>query len=123
MSYHENIKKLAKENDDFRRVLHTGKYAQLVLMSIPPGSEIGEETHDTVDQVLFFVKGEGEAILDDQSKPVEKGHAVFVPAGTKHNFKNTGDEDLKLYTLYSPPNHPDGTVHKTLAEAQEHEYH
>lgn len=123
MSWQENIKHLAKENNDFRRVVHTGKYAQLVLMNIKPGEEIGEETHNDVDQILFFVKGAGEAILNGETKVIEKGDSVFVSAGTLHNFKNTGQEELKLYTVYSPPNHPDGTVHKTKAEADAYEYH
>ena len=92
-------------------------------MSIPPGGDIGEETHDTIDQLLYFAKGEGEAILNGESKPVEKGDVVFVPAGTLHNFKNTGDEDLKIYTTYSPPEHPDGTIHKTKEEAEAAEHH
>jgi mannose-6-phosphate isomerase-like protein (cupin superfamily) len=118
MHFHDNIKELAKENTNFRKVLYTGKYSQLVIMSIPPGGDIGEETHDDVDQVLFFVKGEGEAVINGEVKPVEKGQAVYVPAGTLHNFKNTGSEDLKLYTVYSPPEHPDGTIHKTKEEAE-----
>lgn len=119
MSFQANLKELAKENIFFRKVVYTGKYSQLVLMSIPSGGEIGQETHPTVDQILFFVKGEGEAILEGQSKPVGKGDVVFVPAGTLHNFKNTGDEALKLYTVYSPPQHPDGTIHKTREEAED----
>ena len=118
MSFQANIKSLDKENALFRKVIYTGKYIQLVLMSIPMGEEIGEETHETVDQILFFVKGEGEAIIKGESKPIGKGDAVFVPAGTLHNFKNTGEDDLKLYTVYSPPNHPDGTIHKTKEEAE-----
>ena len=122
MSYQANIKELAKENTLFRKVVYTGKYSQLVLMSIPAGGDIGEETHDTIDQILFFVKGEGEAVLSGESKPIKKGDVVFVPAGTLHNFKNTGQEDLKLYTVYSPPAHPDGTVHATKEEAEAAEY-
>ena len=118
MAFQTNLKELAKENIFFRKVVYTGKYSQLVLMSIPVGGEIGEETHPTVDQILFFVEGEGEAILEGKASPVEEHGVVFVPAGTLHNFKNTGDEDLKLYTVYSPPQHPDGTVHKTKEEAE-----
>lgn len=117
MAFHDNIKNLAKENTLFRKVVYTGDHTQLVLMSIPAGGEIGEETHDREDQILFFVKGKGEAILNGQSKPIEKGDAVFVPHGTLHNIKNVGDEDLKLYTTYSPPHHPDGTVHATKEES------
>ena len=118
MAFQSNLKELAKENNFFRKVVYTGKYSQLVLMSIPVGSEIGEETHPTVDQILFFVEGQGEAILQREAKPVEEGDVVFVPAGTLHNFKNTGDEDLKIYTVYSTPQHPDGTLHKTKEEAE-----
>ena len=122
MSFQVNIRALAKENKFFRKVVYTGKYTQLVLMNIPSGGEIGEETHDTVDQLLYFVEGKGEAILSGESKTVGEGDVVFVPAGTLHNFKNTGEEDLKLYTSYSPPNHPDGTVHETKEEADAAEY-
>lgn len=106
-----------KENTDFRRVLKTGPLSQLVVMSIEPGSEIGEETHDDVDQTLVFVEGEGEAVLEGQAAPVGPGDLVFVPAGTLHNFVNRGAGPLKLWTLYAPPEHPDGTVHRTKAEA------
>jgi len=118
MSFQANIKELAKENNFFRKVIYTGKYSQLVLMSISVEGEIGEETHETIDQILFFVKGNGEAILKGESKPIEKGDVVFVPAGTLHNFKNTSEDDLRLYTVYSPPHHPDGTIHKTKEEAE-----
>lgn len=112
-----DIKKAAKENEDFRRVLYAGENSQLVLMSIVVGEDIGEEVHH-VDQILFFVDGQGEAILNGDSRSVEEHDVVFVPSGTKHNFKNTGDEPLKLFTVYAPPQHPDGTVHKTKAEAE-----
>ena|SRR3989344_2269647 len=116
----EDINKLAKENNDFRRVVHTGENSQLVLMSLKPGEDIGEEVHK-VDQMLFFVDGKGEAILNGETKPFEKHDVIFVPAGTKHNFKNTGDESLKLFTVYAPSQHPDGTVHKTKEEAEKAE--
>jgi mannose-6-phosphate isomerase-like protein (cupin superfamily) len=116
-----NIKHTAKENTDFRKVLFTGKNSQLVVMSIPVGGEIGEETHPAIDQILFFVDGDGDAILNDAPTPIKEHVVVFVPAGTKHNFKNTGDEDLKLYTVYSPPAHKDGTVHRTKEEAEKEE--
>lgn len=118
LAFQANLKRLAKENNFFRKVLHTGKHSQLVLMSIAVDEEIGEETHETIDQILFFVSGMGEAILEGKSKLVEKGDVVFVPAGTLHNFRNTGQEDMKLYTVYSPPQHPDGTVHRTREEAE-----
>ena len=116
--YAEDIKKLTKENINFRKVLHTGQHSQIVAMSIPVGDDIGEETHFDTDQILFFVDGDCEAILNGESRSVEEHEVVFVPAGTKHNFKNTGDEDLKLFTVYAPPEHPDGTVHKTKEDAQ-----
>lgn len=117
----EDIKKLAQENSNFRKVIHTGKHAQLVLMSIPVGGDIGEEVHPDVDQLLFFVEGKTEAILNGESKEVKEDEVVFVPAGTTHNFKNAGDEDLKLYTVYSPPNHADGTIHTTKEDAERDE--
>jgi mannose-6-phosphate isomerase-like protein (cupin superfamily) len=117
MSYHTNIIKAAQENENFRRVLFTGPNSQLVIMSIPAGGEIGEETHKYTEQTLFFLSGTGKAYLDDREFPIGPGDVVVVTAGTKHNFKNTGTEDLKLYTVYAPPNHIDGRVHKTKAEA------
>lgn len=119
----EDIKKLTKENTNFRKVLHTGQHSQVVAMSIPVGGDIGEETHSAVDQILYFVDGSCEAILDGESRTVEKHDIVFVPAGTIHNFKNVGNEDLKLFTVYAPPEHPDGTVHATKADADQAEKH
>lgn len=119
--YAEDIKKLTKENTNFRKVLHTGQYNQIVAMNIPVGEDIGEEAHPNTDQILFFVEGEGEAILDGETRKVEEHNVVFVPAGTTHNFKNVGDEDLKLFTVYAPPAHPDGTVHATREEAEKAE--
>lgn len=116
--YAEDIKKLTKENTNFRKVLNTGLHSQIVAMCIPVGGEIGEETHQNTDQILFFVEGDGEAIVNDEIRKVEEHDVVFVPAGTKHNFKNTGDEELKLFTVYAPPEHPDGTIHKTKADAE-----
>lgn len=121
MAFHDDIKKLARENDNFRKVIYTGPKSQLVVMSIPVDGEIGEETHPTIDQLLFSVDGAGEAILNDQSSSFRVDEVVFVPAGTKHNFKNTGMEDLKLYTVYSPPAHKDGTIHKTQLDAVQDE--
>jgi mannose-6-phosphate isomerase-like protein (cupin superfamily) len=117
-----NIEKETKKNSDFRRVLYTAKNSQLVLMSIKPGEEIGMEVHE-LDQFLRFEEGEGKAILDGVEHSVKDGDAVVVPAGTNHNFINTGDKDLKLYTIYSPPNHRDGVVHKTKAEAEADDEH
>jgi len=115
MGYITNIEKETKENTDFRRVLYTAKNSQLVLMNIKPGDEIGEEVHE-LDQFLRFEEGEGRAVLDGVESDVSDGSAVVVPAGTRHNFINTGNEDLKLYTIYSPPEHKDGTIEKTKAE-------
>lgn len=108
-----DIKELAKENTNFRKVIYTGPKSQLVLMSIPPGGDIGLETHPDTDQILFFVEGKGEALLNGETQPVEKHSVVFVSAGAEHNFTNTGEEDLKLYTVYAPPQHPDGTIQAT----------
>ena len=112
-----DVSKLARENDDFRRVLFTTERSQLVAMSLEPGGEIGEEVHEGVDQVLIFVEGHGEAIVSAARHPVGPGHAVVVPAGTRHNFTANGDAALKLFTVYTPPQHAPGTVHRTKAEA------
>jgi mannose-6-phosphate isomerase-like protein (cupin superfamily) len=118
MIYHTNIRSLAEYNTNFRQVVYTGENSQLVLMSIPPKKEIGSEVHPETDQILFFVAGKGEAIINGDIRPIEEGDAVFVPAGTLHNFRNVdADDDLKLYTVYSPPKHPEGKVHLTKAEA------
>jgi mannose-6-phosphate isomerase-like protein (cupin superfamily) len=119
--YAEDVAELARRNEDFRRVLFTTERSQLVLMAIRAGEEIGEETHDDVDQALAFVGGEGEAVLGGARLPVRAGSVVVVPAGTLHNFTTKGDETLKLYTVYTPPEHPDGTVHHTKAEADDYE--
>ena len=115
-----DIEKLTEENEYFRQVLFTGKYTQLVVMCLQPGEEIGNEVHHTVDQ--FFRIEEGEARFSfggTEEHVVKSGDAVIVPAGTFHNVINSSTkEQLKLYTLYSPPNHPDGTVHKTKEEAE-----
>ena len=116
--YREDIKHLTKENTYFRMVLHTGKYSQIVVMSIPVGEDSGAEVHPNTDQLLFFVKGEGEAILGGEKEKVEEHDVVFVPAGKAHNFINTGDEELKFFTVYAPPEHHDGTVHKTKEDAE-----
>jgi mannose-6-phosphate isomerase-like protein (cupin superfamily) len=117
MTANKDIIGSAMENSSFRRVVETGEHCQVVLMSIQPGGEIGEETHDHVDQVLVFVAGTGEAVLAGERTPIGPGRLVFVPARTKHNFLNSGDGDLKLYTVYAPPEHAPGTVHETKAEA------
>ena len=118
--YSLNIEKETKSNTDYRRVLYTAKHSQLVLMSLAPGEEIGEEVHQ-LDQFLRFEEGEGKAILDGVEHPVSANDAVVVPEGVRHNVINTGSGPLKLYTVYSPPAHKDGTVEKTKAD--EHEEH
>lgn len=112
----------AKENTDFRQVLLSAQHTQVVIMSIPPGEEIGMETHEKEDQVLYFVKGTGKAKLGGEEVEIEAGDVVLVPSGTPHNFINTGEEALKIITAYSPPHHPQGTIHKTKAEAMDAEY-
>lgn len=116
-----NIKRLALENTNYRKVIYTGPHMQLVLMSIPPHGDIGMETHEKTDQVLFIVEGVGKTILNGQESPIAGDDVIFVPAGTEHNFVNTGEKDLKLYTLYGPPNHPDGIVEATKVEAESKE--
>ncbi len=114
---HFTIATVAEKSDDFRRVLWTGDHTQLVIMTIPPGGEIGEEVHEGIDQILSFVSGTGEARVAGETKPVEAGDLVVVPAGTKHNFVNTGPNPLVRYTVYGPPDHADGAVHHTKEEA------
>lgn len=118
----KGIEQKARENTFFRQVLESGKYTQIVIMSIPPGGEIGEEVHPETDQILYFVAGEGEAILAGETQMIGSGDIVLVPAGTTHNFKNTGTQDLKIITTYSPPHHPAGTIHKTKEEAAQASY-
>lgn len=114
---------VARSNDAFRREVLTGEHEQVVVMTIPPGGEIGDEVHADTDQVLAFVEGTGEAILDGQGSTVEPNDLVFVRAGTRHNFLNTGDGPLRLITIYAPPEHEPGTVHQTKAEADAAEGH
>jgi mannose-6-phosphate isomerase-like protein (cupin superfamily) len=116
--YISNIEKLSLENKYFRHVLYTAKNCQLVVMSLGPNEDIGEEIHQ-LDQFIRCEKGQGKAILDGVENKIDDGFVVVVPAGTKHNIINTSSsESLQLYTLYSPPNHKDGTIHKTKAEAE-----
>jgi mannose-6-phosphate isomerase-like protein (cupin superfamily) len=117
MSYHTNIIRETKDNDNFRKVLFTGKKSQLVVMDIPPGGEIGEEVHENVEQILFFHSGNATAILEDKEYSVKSGDVVVVTPGTRHNFKNSGEDHLKVFTVYSPANHIDGTIHKTKEDA------
>lgn len=117
MAHIKNILEQAKDNQYFRRVLATGKKVQVVIMSIPTGGEIGEEIHPDNDQTLSLVSGSGQVVLDGQAADFDAGDLVLVPAGTKHNFITKGEAPMKIITTYSPPHHPDGTVHKTKAEA------
>lgn len=111
-----NIEKATKENENFRRVLYTAKNSQLVLMTLKPGEEIGEEVHN-LDQFIRIEEGEGKAILDGVEHKIEDGSAIIILAGMRHNIINTSDKELKLYTIYSPPEHKDGVIHPTKADA------
>ena len=113
----DNIEEKTEQNNFFRQVLYTGKHTQLVVMSLLPGEEIGIEVHPAVDQFFRIEEGQAKVIIDGQEHEVYEGFAIIVPAGSQHNVINTGNNPLKLYTLYSPPNHPDGTIHRTRAEA------
>jgi mannose-6-phosphate isomerase-like protein (cupin superfamily) len=119
-----DIEKATTSNTDYRRVLYTGKYSQLVLMNLKPGEEIGEEVHDDVDQFFRFEEGEGVVVIDGAENPVKDGSGVIVPSGARHNVINTSKTaELKLYSIYSPPEHQDKTVHRTKKEADEQEEH
>jgi mannose-6-phosphate isomerase-like protein (cupin superfamily) len=115
--YVHDIESIAIGNNDFRRVLYTARNCQLVVMSLKPQEDIGAEVH-TLDQFFRVEAGRGEAEIDGVRTAIQAGHAVIVPAGARHNITNTGSEPLKLYTLYAPPNHRDGVVHATQADAQ-----
>jgi mannose-6-phosphate isomerase-like protein (cupin superfamily) len=122
--YRVDIEDRTLKNEYFREVLFTAPHSQLVVMTLKPGEEIGLERHDDRDQFIRVESGTGEAVLDGQKHPLSDGVAIVIPAGTQHNVTNTSrSEPLRLYTLYSPPEHPDGTVHKTKAEADEYEKH
>ena len=114
----DDIEDLTEGNTDFRRVLYTGQRLQLVLMALQPGEEIGAEVHGDTDQFFRVEKGKGEVVIDGKSTKIKSDMAIIVPAGARHNIKNTGDKPLKLYTLYAPPEHIDGTVHATKADAE-----
>jgi mannose-6-phosphate isomerase-like protein (cupin superfamily) len=115
---HFTIATIAEQSADFRRVLWTGRHTQLVIMTIPPGGEIGQETHQNTDQLLTFISGTGEADVAGQVTAIAQGDLVAVPAGTAHNFRNTGANPLVLYTVYGPPEHAADTVHATKQQAQ-----
>jgi mannose-6-phosphate isomerase-like protein (cupin superfamily) len=118
-----DIEDLTTSNTDFRRVLYTGKFLQLVLMTLKPGEEIGEEVHEDHDQFFRIESGSGEVLIDGVRTPIKDDDAVIVPAGARHNVTNTGDQPLTLYTLYGPPDHREGVVHRTKAEADAAEEH
>lgn len=118
-----DIEELTEKNSDFRRVLYTSKTLQLVLMSIEPGGEIGEEAHNDSDQFFRVEKGKGEVIIDGHRSKIKSDSAIIVPAGARHNVINTGDKPLQLYTLYAPPAHRDGTVRATKADADTFKEH
>ncbi len=121
--YVKDIEELTEANTDFRRVLYTGKHLQLVLMALKPGEEIGEEVHADRDQFFRVEEGKGEVVIDGNTTGIKSGDAILVPAGARHNVSNTGDEPLLLYTLYGPPEHKDGIVRATKAEAEASEEH
>src|SRR5512141_1975257 len=120
--YVQNIEGITVKNEDFRQVLYTAKNCQLVVMALKPKEEIGMEVH-TLDQFFRVEEGSGEAVLDGVHTAIKAGFAVLVPAGANHNTINTGDVPLKLYTLYAPPNHRDGVVHPTRADAESDSEH
>ena len=119
--YIVNIEKETLENTDYRRVLYTAKNSQLVLMNLQPGEEIGMETH-TLDQFIRIEQGSAKAILDGGEHEMKDDFAVVIPAGTQHNIVNTGSGELKLYSVYSPPEHKDGTIHPTKADEKEEHF-
>lgn len=118
MAQIKDINQQASDNENFRKVLETGEHTQVVVMSIPPDGEIGEEVHEDNDQLLIVVSGEARLLLGDEETEFEEGDAVLVPAGVNHNVMNAGNDSLKIITTYSPPHHPDGTVHETKEDAE-----
>jgi mannose-6-phosphate isomerase-like protein (cupin superfamily) len=119
VGYSGNIEQLTLANTFFRQVLYTGQHAQLVLMCLQPNEEIGMEVHETTDQFFRFEEGKGKVLINGEEHLVKDGDVVIVPAGSKHNVINTSSEkQLKMYTIYSPPHHKEGTIHKTKAEAE-----
>jgi mannose-6-phosphate isomerase-like protein (cupin superfamily) len=118
----DNIEKITLENNNFRKVLSTNEHSQLVVMNLKPNEEIGMEVHEKVDQFFRIEAGQGKVIANDQEYEISDGYAIIIPAGTNHNVINTSEtEDLKLYTIYSPANHPDGTINVTKADAELYE--
>lgn len=121
MGYIDDIEEKTLDNNNFREVLYTGKHMQLVVMCLKAREEIGEEIHDHVDQFFRVEQGEAKVIIDGKEDILKEDMVVIVPAGAQHNLINNSDIDLKLYTIYSPANHPDGTIHKDKAEADKYE--
>jgi mannose-6-phosphate isomerase-like protein (cupin superfamily) len=117
-SFRTNVLRAAQENDAYRRVIFTGARTQLVLMAIPPAGDIGFETHGTVEQLIFIASGQGKATVGAVERPVGAGDVLVLAPGTRHNVVNTGSEPLRIYTVYAPPNHIDGRVHRTKADAE-----
>lgn len=115
--YYQNIKHLAKENQSFRHVLYTTPRSQVVVMSLLPGEDIGEEVHEGHDQLFFIIDGQAEATVNGQPILLDDHYILVVPAGSKHNIRNSGEEELKLCTIYTPPTHKDGTIHQSKADA------
>ncbi|RST81037.1 cupin domain-containing protein [Aquibium carbonis] len=118
----DNIETLTEGNDDFRRVLYTSNHLQLVLMALQPGEDIGEEVHDDRDQFFRIETGSGEIVIDGAVRTVRSDMAIVVPAGARHNLRNTGSETLRLYSVYGPPEHRHGTVHRTKADVTEEHF-
>ena len=116
-----NIEADTRQNDNFRKVIFTAPHSQLVLMTLQPGEEIGREVHPNVDQFFRIETGEGKVVIAGQETAIRDGSAIVVPAGNEHNVINTGRAPLRLYTIYSPPNHPAGTIHRTKKEAEAYE--
>ena len=123
----KDLESKAMKNTTFRTVLATSKHTQVVVMDVKPGEDIGKEIHPNEDQVLYLISGRGTIYMDGKEMDFNKGDCVLVPAGTEHNFTTIGDESMKIITTYSPPHHPDGTVHKTKVDAEaaelEHDAH
>ncbi|SHI57605.1 Mannose-6-phosphate isomerase, cupin superfamily [Cruoricaptor ignavus] len=119
--FHGNIEQQTLDNENFRKVIYTAKHSQLVLMTLKKGEEIGMETHPENDQFFRFEAGTGKCIIDGNEYEVKDGSAIIIPAGSQHNVINTGDDELKMYTIYSPPHHKDKVVHATKADAERDE--
>jgi mannose-6-phosphate isomerase-like protein (cupin superfamily) len=121
----KDLESKAMNNTNFRTVLATSKHTQVVVMDVKPGEDIGKEIHPNEDQVLYLISGRGMIYMDGKEMDFNKGDCVLVPAGTEHNFTTIGDESMKIITTYSPPHHPEGTVHTTKADAEaaEAEHH